>query len=83
MKNIFNTIKKAVLPLLGLTLLTSCGDEHDFTPYSTGVPENAANVKFIHGAVGANGTNFQVNYFNLYAKFHHVTLYLYSTQIDS
>lgn len=63
MKNIYSTIKKAVLPLLGLTLLASCGDEHDFTPYATGVPENAANVKFIHGAVGANGTNFQVNYF--------------------
>lgn len=63
MKNIFNTIKKAVLPLLGVVLIASCGDEHNFTPYATTAPENAANVKFIHGAVGANGTNFQVNYF--------------------
>ena len=63
MKNIFNTIKKAVLPLLGVVLITSCGDEHDFTPYESSAPENAANVKFIHAAVGAAGTNFQVNYF--------------------
>ncbi|WP_304201434.1 hypothetical protein [Flavobacterium alvei] len=63
MKNIFNTIKKAVLPLLGVVLIASCGDEHDFTPYEANAPENAANVKFIHAAVGAAGTNFQVNYF--------------------
>ena len=63
MKNIFNTIKKAVLPLLGVVLIASCGDEHDFTPYEASAPENAANVKFIHAAVGAAGTNFQVNYF--------------------
>ncbi|MBP6460775.1 MAG: hypothetical protein KA264_11845 [Crocinitomicaceae bacterium] len=63
MKNIFNTIKKAVLPLLGVVLIASCGDEHDFTPYESSAPENAANVKFIHTAVGASGTNFQVNYF--------------------
>ena len=45
-------------------MITSCGDEHDFTPYesSEGVA-NAANVKLIHAAVGPNGTNFQVNYF--------------------
>ena len=64
MKNIFNTIKKGVLPLLAVTLLNSCGDEHDFTPYAKSAPENAANVKFINTAVGANGTNFQVNYFS-------------------
>lgn len=63
MKNIFNKIKKAVLPLLGVVLITSCGEEHNFTPYATTVSENAANVKFIHAALGANGTNFQVNYF--------------------
>lgn len=63
MKNIFNTIKKAVLPLLGVVLIASCGDEHNFTPYESSAPENAANVKFIHTAVGASGTNFQVNYF--------------------
>lgn len=63
MKNIYNTIKKAVLPLLGVVMIASCGEEHNFTPYATTAPENAANVKFIHTAVGANGTNFQVNYF--------------------
>ncbi|POY37745.1 hypothetical protein C3L50_14360 [Flavobacterium alvei] len=63
MKNIFNTIKKAVFPLLGVVLIVSCGDEHNFTPYESSAPENAANVKFIHTAVGASGTNFQVNYF--------------------
>jgi hypothetical protein len=63
MKNIFNKIKKAVLPLLGVVIIASCGDEHNFTPYETSAPENAANVKFIHAAVGPAGTNFQVNYF--------------------
>ncbi len=63
MKNIFNTIKKAIVPLLGVAMISSCGDDHNFTPYETSAPENTANVKFIHAAVGANGTNFQVNYF--------------------
>ena len=63
MKNIFNKIKKGILPLLGVVLIASCGDEHDFTPFEASAPENAANVKFIHTAVGASGTNFQVNYF--------------------
>ena len=63
MKNIFNTIKKGVLPILAVALLNSCGDDHNFTPYANSAPENAANVKFIHTAVGASGTNFQVNYF--------------------
>nr|WP_315144736.1 hypothetical protein [uncultured Flavobacterium sp.] len=63
MKNIVNTINKAVLPLLGAVLIASCGEEHNFTPYATSAPENAANVKFLHAAVGATGTNFQVNWF--------------------
>jgi hypothetical protein len=63
MKNIFKTIKKTVLPLIALVMIASCENEHNFTPYATSVPENAANVKFIHSAVGASGTNFQVNYF--------------------
>ena len=63
MKNIVNTIKKAVLPLLGMVLFASCGEEHNFTPYATAAPENAANVKFLHTAVGATGTNFTVNWF--------------------
>ena len=46
-----------------MVLIASCGDEHDFTPFEASAPENAANVKFIHTAVGASGTNFQVNYF--------------------
>lgn len=63
MKNIFNTIKKSIVPILGMVMFASCGEEHDFTPYATSTSENTSNVKFIHAAVGANGTNFQVNYF--------------------
>jgi hypothetical protein len=63
MKNIFKTIKKAAFPLLGAVLFASCGDEHDFTPYEITATENQSNVKFLHTAVGATGTNFQVNYF--------------------
>jgi hypothetical protein len=63
MKNIFNKIKKVVLPLLGMVLISSCGEDHNFTPYGSSGSENTSNVKFIHVAVGSNGTNFQVNYF--------------------
>ncbi len=63
MKNIFKNIKKGVLPILAIALLASCGDDHNFTPYAKTAGENTANVKFLHAAVGANGTNFQVNYF--------------------
>jgi hypothetical protein len=63
MKSIFNKIKTGIVPLLGVLLFASCGDEHNFTPYATPAPENTASVKFIHTAVGAAGTNFQVNYF--------------------
>jgi hypothetical protein len=63
MKNIFNTIKNSIVPLLGVVMIASCGEEHDFTPYATSASENTSNVKFIHAAIGANGTNFQVNYF--------------------
>lgn len=63
MKNIFNTIKKFIIPLLGVVMIASCGEEHDFTPYATTASENTSNVKFIHAAIGASGTNFQVNYF--------------------
>ena len=51
------------LTLLGMLVIASCGDEHNFTPYATDAPENTASVRFIHTAVGATGTNFQVNYF--------------------
>ena len=64
MKNIFNTIKKSIIPILGVLAFTSCGDENDQTPYQSkdGIA-NASNVKFVHAAVGPNGTNFQINYF--------------------
>ncbi|MBF4492045.1 hypothetical protein IR010_05770 [Flavobacterium sp. MR2016-29] len=64
MKNIFNHFKKLIIPALGLLVFTSCGDENDQTPYQTkdGIA-NASNVKFVHAAVGPNGTNFQINYF--------------------
>jgi len=63
MKNIFKSIKKVIILLLGVIMIVSCGDEHNFAPYATSAVENASNVKFIHTAVGAAGTNFQVNYF--------------------
>lgn len=63
MKNIFNKIITGIIPVLGVLLIASCGDEHDFTPYEAAAPENTANVRFIHTAVGATGTNFSVNYF--------------------
>lgn len=64
MKNIFNNLKKSIIPILGLLAFTCCGDENDFTPQQTfeGI-EGASNVKFVHSAVGPNGTNFQINYF--------------------
>lgn len=63
MKNILKNITKGVLPILAIALFASCGEEHNFTPYATAASDNTANVKFIHSAVGASGTNFQVNYF--------------------
>lgn len=64
MKNIFNIIKKSIIPILGVIMITSCGDENDFTPYETSLDlATASNVKLIHAAVGPNGANFQVNYF--------------------
>lgn len=66
MKNIFKTIKKAILPLLGVLLISSCGDEHDFTPYEGSVEDFAfqqANVKFFNTTIGPSGTNFRVNWF--------------------
>lgn len=64
MKNILNYFKKLIIPVIGILALSSCGDENDFTPYQTkdGIT-NASNVKFVHAAVGPNGTNFQINYF--------------------
>ena len=64
MKNIFNHFKRLIIPVFGVLMLTSCGDENDQTPYQTmdGIA-NASNVKFVHAAVGPNGTNFQINYF--------------------
>lgn len=64
MKNIFKSVKTLLILLFGAFAITSCGDENDQTPYQTkeGI-ENASNVKFVHAAVGPNGTNFQVNFF--------------------
>ena len=43
--------------------ILSCDKDHDFTPYVENVPENDAKLKFIHAAVGPNGTNFRINYY--------------------
>ena len=64
MKNKFNIIKKSIPSILVLLLFTSCGDDHDFTPFeSKENVENLANVKFVHAAVGPSGINFTINYF--------------------
>jgi hypothetical protein len=63
MKNIFNNIKKVIVPFMGMLMITSCGDENDFAPYATKDIQDNANVKFVHASVGPNGTNFTVNYF--------------------
>jgi hypothetical protein len=63
MKNIKNKIIISIFLLIGLALISSCGEEHDFTPYESFDFENTANVKFIHTAIGQVGNNFQVNYF--------------------
>lgn len=64
MKNKFNFIKKLITTVLGLVFITSCGDDHDFTPFESKENlANLANVKFVHAAVGPSGTNFTVNYF--------------------
>lgn len=63
MKNIFKKIKYNFLPLLGILMVCSCGEENDFSPYETFDIDNKAKVKFIHTAVGAAGVNVQLNYF--------------------
>ncbi|CAM3029030.1 hypothetical protein SAMN05444143_1105 [Flavobacterium succinicans] len=63
MKNIFKKIKSTFLPLLGVLLVTSCGEENDFNPYESFDIENKAKVKFIHTAIGDAGVNAQLNFF--------------------
>ena len=45
------------------TLLTSCGEEHNFYPNATPVSDKDAKVKFTNAAIGPNGTNFTVNWY--------------------
>ena len=45
------------------TLLTSCGEEHNFYPNATHVSDKDAKVKFTNATIGPNGTNFTVNWF--------------------
>ncbi|MFV8328428.1 DUF4397 domain-containing protein [Flavobacterium sp. ZS1P14] len=64
MKNKIITISKTIaLLLVTVTLFSSCGEEHDFAPYSESVAATAAKVKFTNAAIGPNGTNFSVNWF--------------------
>ncbi len=64
MKNkIISTNKIATFLMLTLVLLTSCGDEHDFTPYAGSVLETSGKVKFLHTAIGPDGVNYTVNWF--------------------
>lgn len=49
--------------MIALALLSSCGDENDFTSYADNVSTTAAKVKFLNTTIGPNGTNFTVNWF--------------------
>ena len=49
--------------LLTATLLTSCGEEHNFYPNAKPVSDQDAKVKFTNAAIGPNGTNFTANWF--------------------
>lgn len=63
MKN--KTISKTkitTLIMLILILLTSCGEDHNFTPYAESVSATTAKVKFLNTTIGPNGTNFTVNW---------------------
>jgi hypothetical protein len=63
MKNKIISINKiATLVLFALTLFSSCGDDHNFTPYAESVDATAAKVKFLNTTIGPNGTNFTVNW---------------------
>jgi hypothetical protein len=63
MKNKIISINKiATLVLFALTLFSSCGDDHNFTPYAESVDATAAKVKFLNATIGPNGTNFTVNW---------------------
>lgn len=60
MKNQYK--KYSMLLLLLVALFLSCEKDHDFTPYAENVSTTDAKLKFIHTAVGPNGTNFSINY---------------------
>ena len=63
MKNKIKTLNKiAALSMLALTLFSSCGDDHDFTPYAESITATAAKVKFQNVTIGPSGTNFSVNW---------------------
>jgi len=63
MKNKIISINKfATLVMFALTLFSSCGDDHDFSPYAESVDATAAKVKFLNTTIGPNGTNFTVNW---------------------
>jgi len=49
--------------MFALTVFSSCGEDHDFTPYAESVPTTNASVKFLHTAIGPAGVNFSVNWF--------------------
>jgi hypothetical protein len=64
MKNIKITITKYLgLSVLALGLLTSCGDETNFSPNKEAVPATDAMVKFTNVTIGPSGTNFTVNWY--------------------
>jgi len=61
-KNIITLNKIAALLMLALTLFSSCGDDHNFTPYAESVSATTAKVKFQNTTIGPGGTNFTVNW---------------------
>jgi hypothetical protein len=63
MKNILTTISKLFAPLMVVFVLFSCGDEHEFSPYSELDSTTNARMKFYNMTVGPLGTNFSANWF--------------------
>lgn len=63
MKNKIIALNKiAILALFTSILFSSCGDQHDFSPYTEATDATAAKVKFLNTTIGPNGTNFAVNW---------------------
>ena len=62
MKNLYKTFTKVAIVFIAFAFLVACDDKHDFNLYDESIDTNLAKLKFVHAAVGPNGTNFSINY---------------------